>query len=107
LANVQEDLGYQPWLIGSPDNLKANFTGKERDTETGLDFFSARCMSSAQGRFTSADPLGNFVANAADPHTWNMYAYARNNPLTLIDPSGYDYCDSGGYHIDSGKRRRL
>ena len=32
------------------------FTGKERDAETGLDFFGARYMSSAQGRFTSVDP---------------------------------------------------
>lgn len=64
------------------------FTGKERDTETGLDFFQARYMSAAQGRFTSPDPLGNFVANAADPQTWNLYAYARNNPLVFVDPTG-------------------
>jgi RHS repeat-associated protein len=78
------------------------FTGQERDIETSIDFFSARYMSAAQGRFTSPDPLGNFVANAADPQSWNLYAYARNNPLAFVDPSGYDYCDSGGYHIDSG-----
>ena len=33
------------------------FTSKERDAETGLDYFGARYMSSAQGRFTSPDPL--------------------------------------------------
>ncbi len=47
-------------------------------------------------RFASPDPLGNFVANAADPQSWNMYAYARNNPLSFVDPTGYDYCDLGG-----------
>ncbi len=31
------------------------FTGKERDAETGLDYFGARYMSAAQGRFTSPD----------------------------------------------------
>jgi RHS repeat-associated protein len=83
--------------------LTEKFTGKERDPETGLDFFSARYMSSAQGRFTSPDPAGNFVANAADPQSWNMYAYARNNPLAFVDPSGLDYCeDFDGYNYDSG-----
>jgi RHS repeat-associated protein len=32
------------------------FTGKERDAETGLDYFGARYFSGAQGRFTSQDP---------------------------------------------------
>ena len=35
----------------------AMFTAKERDAETGLDYFGARYYSGAQGRFTSADPL--------------------------------------------------
>ncbi len=34
---------------------RSGSTGKERDAETGLDFFGARYMSSAQGRFTSTD----------------------------------------------------
>jgi RHS repeat-associated protein len=67
------------------DNLK--FTGKERDAETGVDFFKARYMSSAQGRFTSPDPIGNFVADPANPQSWNLYSYVWNNPLALIDPS--------------------
>jgi len=57
-------------------------------------------MSAAQGRFTSADPLGDFVANAADPQSWNMYAYARNNPLAFVDPTGTDYCS---WSDDSGE----
>jgi RHS repeat-associated protein len=32
------------------------FTDKERDSESGLDFFGARYYGSALGRFTSADP---------------------------------------------------
>jgi RHS repeat-associated protein len=62
-------------------------TGKERDAETGLDYFGARYLSSAQGRFTSADtPL--IDQNPTDPQSWNLYAYARNNPLKYVDPSG-------------------
>lgn len=66
------------------------FTGKERDAETGLDFFLARYCSGAQGRFTSPDPL-LASGRPEDPQSWNRYAYARNNPLAYIDPTGMDY----------------
>jgi RHS repeat-associated protein len=63
------------------------FTGKERDAETGLDYFGARYMSAAQGRFTSPDPL-LASGRPEDPQSWNRYAYTLNNPLRFIDPSG-------------------
>jgi RHS repeat-associated protein len=55
-------------------------TLKERDIETGLDFFEARYYSSTQGRFTSVDPEGG-GANPDDAQSWNGYAYARSNPV--------------------------
>jgi RHS repeat-associated protein len=64
------------------------FTGKERDAESGLDFFGARYMSSAQGRFTSPDPIHIMPQKLLDPQQWNMYSYVRNNPLRLVDPTG-------------------
>jgi RHS repeat-associated protein len=67
--------------------------GKERDAETGLDYFGARYFSGAQGRFTSPDPLGIMKQKMLDPQQWNMYAYVRNNPLRLIDPSGMYTCE--------------
>jgi RHS repeat-associated protein len=99
---VEIPSGYagRPGQWGTADNVSAKFTGQERDTETGLDFFQARYHGSAQARFLSPDPLGNFVASAADPQSWNMYAYARNNPLTLVDPTGLDYCDWGDGVLD-------
>jgi RHS repeat-associated protein len=67
------------------------FTGKERDAETGLDYFGARYMSAAQGRFTSPD--APFVdQNPADPQSWNLYGYVRNSPLVGIDPDGREAC---------------
>lgn len=56
------------------------------------------------GRFLSPDPLGPWVADASDPQSWNMYAYARNNPLTNTDPTGYDcvYLNDAGTGIDKG-----
>lgn len=67
---------------------KIRFTGKERDGETGLDYFGARCMASPQGRFTSPDgPLVD--QHATDPQSWNLYGYVRNNPLRLVDEDGF------------------
>jgi RHS repeat-associated protein len=67
------------------------FTQKERDTESGLDFFLARYYSGAQGRFTSVDPVSLKVPNSvliADPQRWNSFTYALNNPLKNIDRDG-------------------
>jgi RHS repeat-associated protein len=72
---------------GPPDAESIKFTGKERDAETGLDYFGARYFSGAQGRFTSPDkPLVD--QNPLDPQSWNLYSYGRNDPLTNMDPSG-------------------
>jgi len=60
---------------------------KERDIETGLDYFLARYYSSTQGRFTSPDDFLNDTY-VHDPASWNLYTYVRNNPLKLVDPTG-------------------
>lgn len=70
----------------------ALFSSKERDAETGLDYFGARYMSSAQGRFTSPDLLGG---NLANPQSLNRYSYALNNPLRFTDPTGMYVCADG------------
>jgi len=64
-----------------------HFTGKERDSESGLDNFGARYDSSTLGRFISPDPLGGHLEN---PQSLNKYAYALNNPINLTDPTGLD-----------------
>ncbi|MFN0166383.1 MAG: RHS repeat domain-containing protein [Bryobacteraceae bacterium] len=69
------------------DGHKARFTGKERDAETGLDYFGARYFSGAQGRFTSVDPAME-SADSSNPQSWNRYTYALNNPLRYTDPDG-------------------
>jgi RHS repeat-associated protein len=71
-----------------PQNYK--FTGKERDSESGLDSFGARYDSSQYGRFTSADPVWVKADRMVDPQRLNLYAYGRNNPLKLTDPTGMD-----------------
>jgi RHS repeat-associated protein len=69
---------------------RSRCTGKERDAETGLDYFGERYLSSPQGRFTSADALLMKKAWLTDPQRWNRYAYVTNNPLRFVDPNGED-----------------
>jgi RHS repeat-associated protein len=64
------------------------FTGKERDAETGLDYFGARYYGSRIARFTTVDPVVDIKAALVDPQRWNKYAYGRNNPLRYVDPTG-------------------
>jgi RHS repeat-associated protein len=76
------------------------FTGKERDAETGLDYFGARYFASKVGRFTTVDPAYTWEGNLVDPQRWNRYAYVRNNPLRYTDPDGrviLDYQAFKGY----------
>ena len=76
--------GYTPSRTDGPTQ---KFTGKERDSESGLDYFGARYFSGAGGRFTFADaPFAD--QGAADPQSWNLYSYTRNNPLVRVDPDG-------------------
>jgi RHS repeat-associated protein len=75
---------------GGGTGVRQRFTGKERDGETGLDYFESRYFSSAQGRFTSPDAMIMKKEWLADPQRWNHYAYVRNNPLRYVDPNGED-----------------
>ena len=84
LGNRNQASGYTASLADGPAQ---KFTGKERDNESGLDYFQARYFSGAGGRFTSADlPFAD--QGAADPQSWNLYSYTRNNPLVRVDPNG-------------------
>jgi RHS repeat-associated protein len=81
------------------DTLSQRSTGKQRDAESGLDYFGARYYGSALGRFTSPDPENaSAFLYPDDPQSWNAYAYGRNNPLAYTDPTGesYQICDANG-----------
>ena len=68
---------------------RSRSTGKERDTESGNDYFGARYYASSMGRFLGPDPKAA-SGHPADPQTWNRYVYGGNNPLKFIDPNGME-----------------
>jgi RHS repeat-associated protein len=73
-----------------------HFTGKERDAESGNDYFGARYYASSMGRFMSPDwgahedPVP--YAKLDDPQSLNLYSYVLNNPLRTTDPDGHAGC---------------
>jgi RHS repeat-associated protein len=74
-----------------PDNH--HFTGKERDAESGNDYFGARYYASTMGRFMSPDWSAKVepvpYSKLDNPQTLNLYAYVGNNPLSRTDPTGH------------------
>jgi RHS repeat-associated protein len=107
----EQDIDYYPYggvendYCSTPAAQHYKFTGKERDTESGLDNFGARYNASTMGRFMTPDPLPwvewqngsdraqrRFQAYINNPQNFNMYAYVRNNPTNLTDPTGMYVC---------------
>jgi RHS repeat-associated protein len=70
------------------------FTGKERDTESGNDYFGARYYASAMGRWLSPDWAAKAMpvpyAKLDNPQSLNLYSYVFNNPLSHLDDDGHE-----------------
>jgi RHS repeat-associated protein len=64
------------------------FSGKERDGESGLDYFGARYYDRAQYRFVSVDQLYLFHSATFNPQHLNNYSFCWNNPTSNYDPDG-------------------
>lgn len=86
------------------DGNHYKYNGKEFDAETGLYYYGARYYSPGLGRFTSADPTILSRQRMFDPQQWNMYSYARNNPLKYTDPDGKELQLATGMSKDDTKR---
>jgi RHS repeat-associated protein len=113
-GEVYEHIEYTPygelWVEHAP-NVEATpfrFTGKERDSETGLYYYGARYLNPQTGMWLSTDPaMGEYIPQApmndeARRYNQNLpgmggvfntvnlhtYHYAGNNPVNLVDPDG-------------------
>jgi len=82
-------------MAGGP--CAATSTGKERDSESGNDYFGARYYASTMGRWLSPDWSAKVepvpYAKVADPQSLNLYAYVGNNPLIRVDADGHGCSD--------------
>lgn len=74
-------LGYQA------PNIRKDYTGYEKDAESGLEFAQARYYNPTHGRFTSVDPM-TASATIKNPQTFNRYSYVLNSPYKFVDPLG-------------------
>jgi RHS repeat-associated protein len=87
------------------DATEHHFTGKERDAETGNDYFGARYYASAMGRLMSPDPISMSSTHLQNPQRWNEYAYGLNNPLMNVDVDGRFSTDGHRDITTAGFRR--
>ncbi len=96
-GTIKSESDYYPWggelQFLADDSNHYKFTGKERDSESGLDYFGARYYSNGLGRFISADwsatPIPVPYADFGDPQSLNQYSYVRNIPTVNVDPDGH------------------
>jgi RHS repeat-associated protein len=86
-------------VISSAAGSPWKFTGKERDSESGNDYFGARYYASSVARWLSPDWSANVMpvpfAKLGNPQSLNLYAYVLDNPLGNADPDGHCGADFG------------
>ena len=93
-GNIVVQYHFDPWgnQITSSGSLAQPFryAGYYFDSETGLYYLKSRYYSPALGRFLTRDD--HKYIDRSDPQTLNLYSYARNNPVSHVDPNGnYDW----------------
>ena len=85
---------YGKMLGGDPnvtDRLSATellYTGEQFDPGLQMEYLRARYYDQNTGRFNRIDP---FAGNNTDPQSLHKYAYAGDDPINYIDPSGNSY----------------
>jgi len=91
-GNIKEESDYYPFGgerivtdLGIDNRYK--FTGKERDPETGCDYFGARYYCNPIGRFITPDSIA--YSGLDDPQSLNLYSYVGGHPTSMIDPDGH------------------
>ena len=84
-GNLLEQNAYDSFGNSSGSaRTRYGYTGRERDSDTGMLYYRARFYDPQVGRFVSTDPVG---FNGQDV---NLYGYVWNNPVNYRDPLGLD-----------------
>ena len=95
--------GHYPYGEGwysSGTTTKWQFTSYERDTESSMDYATARFYINRFGRFYSPDPISGSPAN---PQTLDLFTYVVDDPIDYADPDGtLPIAIDGGCHGDPG-----
>ncbi|TFG80063.1 MAG: hypothetical protein E4H19_15875, partial [Chromatiales bacterium] len=84
-------------LAAIGQTTRDGFTGHEHLDNLELINMNGRIYDPVVARFLSADP---YVQAPLNSQSLNRYAYVWNNPLSLVDPSGFE----GGSPADGGGR---
>jgi RHS repeat-associated protein len=79
--------GYPVFTLGS-SNTDRGFTGHEHIDVFSLVNMNGRMFDPITSYFLSPDPLQITPTNSQE---FNPYVYCVNNPLSLVDPSGYSW----------------
>jgi RHS repeat-associated protein len=91
VVSAQDYFAYGELLREFNSNDRYKYTEKERDTETGYDYFGARYYDTELGRWLAVDPLADSYPK------WSPYSYAGNNPLNAVDINGMEWVFIPGY----------
>src|SRR5204862_1900005 len=71
---------------GTIGNVKTGLTGHDYDDDVGLVNMQGRVYDSKLRRMLTPDPL---VSDPLFGQSWNPYSYVMNDPVNLVDPSGW------------------
>jgi len=111
LDSPQTNFTYEPYgrstaSVGSYATYPHQFTGRDQNINTGLQYNRARYYAYGHGRFISEDPIG-FLGGSVNPYLYGLAA-----PQTFKDPAGLSArdgvnCGLASFHCLDARERLI